>query len=272
MHNGRPSGDPDATLEGIPDGRGHGNHRFVVAIDGPAAAGKTAVARRLSDNLNAILFDTGVLYRAVTLAALRDGIAPDDEAALTEAATSRVINVTLPTAGDGRLYDVYLDGEDVTWEIRDASVDANVSAVSAHPGVRTALLPVQRRIASGGKVIMVGRDIGTTVIPDAGTKLFLGASVAERARRRHLELIQRGVEADLDEIEADLQRRDAIDSSRDTSPLRASSDAVLIDTDGRTIEQVVALAEGIIRERWAAFAAHDQQSHVSGAVSGGRDA
>lgn len=249
-----------------------GDHRFVVAIDGPAAAGKTAVARRLADRLNAILFDTGVLYRAVTLAALRQGIAPDDEAALTQLAASRTINVTLPTAGDGRLYDVYLDGEDVTWQIRSAEVDANVSAVSAHPGVRAALLPVQRRIASGGKVIMVGRDIGTAVVPDAGTKLFLGASVAERARRRYLELKQRGQDVDLAEIEADLKRRDQIDSSRDASPLRASRDAVLIDTDGRTIEEVVSLAERIIRERWAAFQASAERERVTERVHGGREA
>lgn len=248
-----------------PRSAGSHDHRYVVAIDGPAAAGKTAVARRLADRLNAMLFDTGALYRAITLAALRDGVSPDDGEALAKLAASHTINVTLPTTGDGRLYDVYLDGEDVTWKIRTPEVDALVSAVSAHPGVRAALLPVQRRIAGTGKLIMVGRDIGTTVVPDAGTKLFLSASVAERARRRYRELQQRGLDVTLSEIEADLRRRDEMDSHRAASPLRVAPDAIVIDTDARTIDDVVSLAERIIRQRWAAFEAEDERRLVKSA-------
>jgi len=229
------------------------DYRSVVAIDGPAAAGKSTVARQLAERLGALLFDTGTLYRAVTLAALRAGVSVDDGHALAALADDRHIEVRAPSEPDGRLYDVLLDGEDVTWPIRELTVDANVSDVSAHPAVRSALLPAQRRIAELGPVVMVGRDIGTEVIPDAGVKIFLDASLGERARRRATEMKERGLAVSLAEVEADLERRDAIDSGRAASPLRAAVDAHVVSTDGLTVDQVV--------ERIAAIV--DQIQHAS---------
>jgi cytidylate kinase len=224
----------------------------VVAIDGPAAAGKTTVARALADRLGAMLFDTGTLYRAVTLAALRAGTPFDDGPALAELADARHIDVTPPTAPDGRLYDVRLDGEDVTWPIRDIAVEAHVSQVSAHPEVREALLPAQRRIAGTGAVVMVGRDIGTVVVPDAGLKVFLAASPEERARRRHAELVERGLAADYDAVLADLLARDAIDSGRAASPLRVAPGATVIDTDGLSVDEVVERIAALVPTAWSA--------------------
>lgn len=226
------------------------DHRGVVAIDGPVAAGKTTVARLLANRLGATLFDTGVLYRAVTLAALREAIETDDSGALAELARSRVIDIQQPSKNDGRLYDVLLDGEDITWSLREPAVDASVSAVSAHPDVREALLPVQRRIAARGKVVMVGRDIGTVVVPDAGVKIFLNASVDERARRRFDELQRRGTEKTYEQVLQDLLRRDALDSQRVTSPLRPAGDAVLVETDGLDVDTVVAKIEAVVRGAW----------------------
>lgn len=215
------------------------NHSRVIAIDGPAAAGKSTVARHLAEDLGAMLFDTGSLYRAVTLAAIRAGVPFTDGRSLAALAEERHIDVAPPTASDGRLYDVHLDGEDVTWPIRDPDVEAHVSEVSAHPEVRAALLPVQRRIAAAGPVVMVGRDIGTVVVPDAGVKIFLEASLDERARRRHDELRIRGDEVDFAEVLADLQRRDAVDSGRRASPLRAAEGASVVVTDGVPLLEVV---------------------------------
>lgn len=208
------------------------------------------MARGLADHLGVTLFDTGVLYRTVTLAALRAGIATDDADGLAALAARIQIQVTRPSVGDGRLYDVLLDGEDVTWAIRGPEVEAHVSAVSAHRPVREALLPVQRAIADNHAVVMVGRDIGTVVTPDAGVKIFLAASVDERARRRHAELRARGKDVNEADVLADLKRRDAIDAGRVVSPLRAADDAVVVDTDGKSIEQVVAEIEAVVRDTW----------------------
>ncbi len=229
------------------------DHRWVVAIDGPAAAGKTTVARLLAGRLGVILFDTGVLYRAVTLAALRAGVAASDAPALADLAAARHIDVTRPTAQDGRLYDVHLDGEDVTWAIRDQAVEERVSEIAAHAGVRDALLPVQRRIADGGAVVMVGRDVGTVVVPDAGVKIFLLASPEERARRRRQELAERGMNVSVMDVLAELRRRDAVDTGRAVSPLRAAEDAIPLQTDGLTVDAVVDAIEQHVRRAWAGF-------------------
>jgi cytidylate kinase len=230
----------------------HPDHRRVVSIDGPVAAGKTTVARLLANQIGAILFDTGTLYRAVTLAALRAGITSGDEPALRQLARDRHIDIERPSQDDGRLYDVLLDGEDVTWAIRDPKVDNMVSAVSAHPSVREALLPVQRRIADGGEVVMVGRDIGTVVIPDAGVKIFLNASVEERARRRYEEMQVRDTSITLKQVRTDLERRDAFDFQRPTSPLLVAEGATVVESDGLSVEAVATEIERIVRRTWSA--------------------
>ncbi|MBW3633789.1 MAG: (d)CMP kinase [Chloroflexi bacterium] len=225
------------------------DHRRVIAIDGPAAAGKSTVAHMLADRLGAMLFDTGALYRAVALAALRSQVAPDDHQSLARLARDARIVIQPPSQRDGRLYDVRLNEEDVTWPLRDPEVGAIVSKIAAHPPVRSALLPLQRRIASDGPVVMVGRDIGTVVVPDAGLKVYLDATPEERARRRHQEATRRGGIESYEDVLRETQIRDIGDSSRDTAPLRAAPDAIRINTDDMTIDNVVAEIESLARAR-----------------------
>lgn len=238
--------------------------RWVVAIDGPGAAGKSTVARALAERLDAMLFDTGALYRAVTLAAGRAEIAADDGEALARLADRSTIHLRPPSIQDGRQVDVMLDGEDVTWAIRTPAVDAAVSEVSAHPSVRHALLPLQREIADGARVIMVGRDIGTVIAPDAGTKVYLDASPEERARRRYAELQARGLKADYEAVLNDLRARDDYDASRPTSPLATATDATTIATDGRTVDELVTEIETLVRERWRDLAAREEHDARDG--------
>lgn len=226
------------------------DHRQVIAIDGPGAAGKSTVAERLAADLGAILFDTGALYRAVTLLANQFGVAGTDESALAALARTHRISISAPTVNDGRQVDVLLDGEDVTWQLRTPEIDASVSEVSAHPEVRTVLLDLQRSIADGVRVVMVGRDIGTVVIPDAGVKIYLDASVEERARRRFAELQGRGVEVDFDQVLTDLRSRDAYDSGRETAPLKAADDALTVMSDGKSVDAIVAEIVAVAREAW----------------------
>ena len=189
-------------------------HERVIAIDGPAAAGKSTVAKLLADRLGAMLFDTGVLYRVVALAALRRGIGADDAARLASLARTASIRVAPPSRSDGRLYDVLFDGEDVTWQIRSPEVGAIVSRVSEHSSVREALLPLQRQIAAGHAVVMVGRDIGTIVVPDAGLKIYLDAAPEVRARRRFQESASRGANVPFESVLRETISRDEIDSGR----------------------------------------------------------
>jgi cytidylate kinase len=211
----------------------------IIAIDGPAASGKSTVGKQVADSLGYLFFDTGVMYRAVTWAAIERNIPIADEPALTRLAQVVVIDVQPPSKNDSRSYDVWLDGKDATWDIRRPEVDANVSQVSAYPGVRRALSAQQRRIGQRGQVVMVGRDIGTVVLPESDLKIYLDASVEERARRRFEELRQRGEPADLDAITKALRKRDRFDSTRRIAPLRAASDAVVIHSDNMTLDQVV---------------------------------
>ncbi len=211
---------------------------MTIALDGPAASGKSTVGEMLAEHLDFLFFDTGVMYRAITLAAIEAGISVVDEQACTHLAERTKIDVRPPSVEDGRPNDILIDGADKTWEIRTPKVDEHVSIVSAYPGVRHALTEKQRQIGKRGDVVMVGRDIGTVVMPDARLKIFLDASLEERARRRHQERIDRGEAANFRHVLEVLQQRDQIDSNRDVAPLRPASDAVVIDSDTMTVEQV----------------------------------
>ena len=214
----------------------------AIAIDGPAASGKTTIGQMLARHLDYLLLDTGSMYRAATYAALQADLNLEDETAVTDL-TGRlniVIEDVTETTDDGRRYTVYLDGEDVTWGLRSPSVDVNVSLVSSYPGVRHILVERQRLLAQEQAVVMVGRDIGTVVLPDAGLKLYITASAAERARRRCDERLARGEAADYDAILADVTRRDEIDGGREHSPMRPADDAVMVDTTGRDPQQILA--------------------------------
>jgi cytidylate kinase len=219
----------------------------IIAIDGPAASGKSTLGKRLADALGYLFFDTGVMYRAVTWDALQHGVDAKDENAVTALAETSQIDIRPPSKEDGRACDVLLNGADITWETRRPEVDANVSPVSAHRGVRAALAAQQRRIGLRGRVVMVGRDIGTVVLPEADLKIYLDASAEERARRRYEEILSRGEKADYDAILAGVRKRDEIDSTRAHSPLKAAADAVILDSDKLNADEVFAKVEALCR-------------------------
>lgn len=221
---------------------------ITIAIDGPAASGKSTVGALLAQELGYLYFDTGVMYRAVTWAALDRGISIEDEMAVTRLAQTLRIEVVPPTEDDGRQYTVRADRRDITWDIRAPEVNRHVSPVSAYPGVRAALTQQQRRIGASGSVVMVGRDIGTVVLPQARIKIYLDATVEERARRRHLEILERGEPSDYEEVLEDLKRRDRIDSTREQAPLRAAEDAVVVDSTDKRVEEVVARIKALVCE------------------------
>jgi CMP/dCMP kinase len=210
----------------------------AIALDGPAAAGKSTVGRRVAAALGYLFFDTGVLYRAVTWLALRAGVAVDDGAALAGLVAGHAIDVVAQPGGDPG-YAVRVDGADVTRALRAPEVDRAVSPVSAQAAVRTALLDVQRRIAAQGPVVMVGRDVGTVVLPLAELKVYLDASPAARARRRHAEQVARGVDEPFAAVLADIQARDQVDAARSVAPLAVAPDAVVVNTDDCDLDGVV---------------------------------
>lgn len=213
----------------------------VITIDGPAASGKSTIGLMLAQKLGYLCLDTGSMYRALTLAAIRRDIRPEDEAGLVRLATACDLDI-VPLAGetDGRHYTVLLDGVDVTWDLRLPEVDAAVSQVSTYPEVRAEMVRRQREVGQRGRVVMIGRDIGTVVLPDAALKLYITASPEERARRRLLDRRRQGHDDDYETILADVLRRDHIDSSRKHSPLRPAAGAIIIDTTGRTADEVMA--------------------------------
>jgi len=223
--------------------------RPVVAIDGPAGAGKSTVTKAVASALGYLLVDTGALYRAVALAAKRAGLAFDDVdgvGALSEALVARDA-VRLSPGGDGNA-SVLLDGEDVSSAIRTQELGQGASKVSAQPRVRAALLELQRAAGRDGGVVLEGRDIGTVVFPDAEVKLFLTASVDERARRRFEQLKAAGEPAELEAVKIDVIERDRRDSTRPIAPLRQAADAVVIDSSTLDIGEVVARIVGHVED------------------------
>ena len=210
----------------------------IIAIDGPAASGKSTIGLRLASALGYLFFDTGVMYRAVTWLALERGIDVRDEARVTALAEEAQIDIAPASREDGRSCDVFVDSRDITWETRSRKVDANVSIVAAYAGVRKALSQQQRRIGQRGRIVMVGRDIGTVVLPGADLKIYLDATAEERARRRYEEIVARGGTPEYEAILKRVVERDRIDSTRDVAPLKAAEDAVVLDSDQLSADEV----------------------------------
>jgi CMP/dCMP kinase len=218
----------------------------IVAVDGPAGTGKSSVSRGLARALQARYLDTGAMYRIVTLAVLRAGIDPAAQAAVAEAAAGVQLSVGYNPDEDRS----YLDAEDVSSEIRGDEVTKAVSAVSSVPAVRTRLVDLQRTLARGpGSVVVEGRDIGTVVLPEADVKVFLTASAETRARRRNDQNVAAGLPDDYAGVLADVRRRDHLDSTRAVSPLRAASDALVVDTSEMTESEVIAHLLQLVQQR-----------------------
>jgi CMP/dCMP kinase len=216
---------------------------FVVTIDGPAAAGKSTTAREVARRLGCLYLDSGALYRALAVQVLRRGIAPGDSERVRE--LMRATAIDLVAAPDGTR--VLVDGEDVTGEIRAPQVSEAASRLAEQPAVRERMGEIQRRVAESRAVVVEGRDTGSVVFPDAAVKIFLDASPAERAQRRWRELRARGVEADLEAVRADVERRDRRDRERHLAPLVAAPGSIVVDTTGLSLDEQVEKVLGVIR-------------------------
>lgn len=220
--------------------------KFVaIAIDGPSGAGKSTIAKRLAATLGFVYVDTGAMYRTVGLATLRRGIKSEDTAAVIAALSD--IDVSIAYVDGAQR--VFLNGEDVSDQIRTPEVSMAASTTSAIPEVRKFLFETQQKLARENNVIMDGRDIGTVVLPSAKVKIFLSASVEDRARRRYDELKEKGMDVSFEDVLEDMKQRDYNDSHRDVAPLKPADDAVSVDTTGNTLEESVALLESIVKER-----------------------
>ena len=218
---------------------------YQIAIDGPAGAGKSTIARIVAEKLGYIYIDTGAMYRAIGLFFDRNGKWPDTPAQITALLDKADITIDHKDGAQR----IYLNGEDVSEAIRTEKAGMSASRVSAFPEVRVKLVELQRALASRADVVMDGRDIGTVVLPDAALKIFLTADVSVRAERRRLQLLEKGVKADKAEIEKDLRSRDHNDSTREASPLKQAEDAVLVDTSYLTIEQTAQKITELMKER-----------------------
>ncbi len=216
-----------------------------IAVDGPAGAGKSTIAKRVAEKLGFIYVDTGAMYRAMALYFLRNGIPGDDEAEIGRACQ----DITVSLAYEDGEQQVLLNGENVNAYIRTEEVSMMTSDTSKYPEVRKKLLSLQRELAETKDVIMDGRDIGTCVLPDADLKIFLTASSAERARRRYREQVERGISCELEQIEKDIIARDEQDMNREISPLKQAEDAVLVEASDMTIEEVVERFVTLYRDR-----------------------
>jgi CMP/dCMP kinase len=219
--------------------------KISIAIDGPAAAGKSTVAKLVAEKLSYIYIDTGAMYRALTLKALTKDVNLENAMELYTLLTQTQIQLVPEKGGQF----VYLDEKDVTHTIRSQEVTNSVSVVSKHQSVREEMVTRQQRLAAGGGVVMDGRDIGTHVLPQAEVKVFLVASVEERAVRRHTENLEKGDASDLQQLKEEIEKRDKLDSEREVAPLKKASDAVLIDTTTLAIEQVVNRIVALANER-----------------------
>ena len=218
----------------------------VIAVDGSAASGKSTVGRRMAEKLGYPFLDTGLMYRAVTLAALDRGTDIGDQRGLSRLAAEMHMEVGPPRPGSTETCAIRIDGVDVTSQLRREDVEDAVSLVSRVPAVREALVRQQREIAGRQAMVMAGRDIGTVVLPDADLKVYLDASISERARRRHAEFLEHGRSVTRDIVLEDLRRRDQIDSERAISPLRPAADAIVVSTDGLTQDEVLAKVLGLV--------------------------
>jgi cytidylate kinase len=226
-----------------------GKKNISVAIDGPAGAGKSTIAKLVARAFGLEYADTGAMYRGVALTALRASVAADDVAALSRIASETDFSFEAAERGGSLVNRVFIGGEEVTDAIREPEISSMASAVSALSGVRAALVAKQKRMGAAGGVAMEGRDIGGVVLPDAEVKIFLTASPEARARRRHLELLAADKSADYDTVLAEISARDLRDTTRADSPLKQADDAILVDTDGLSIEQVVARICDIVTEK-----------------------
>ncbi|MBU5594243.1 (d)CMP kinase [Amphibacillus sp. MSJ-3] len=218
---------------------------IAIAIDGPAAAGKSTVAKKIANKLKYIYIDTGAMYRAITLKAIKQELDIDDEKALHQL----LLQTEIKLIQSDQQQRVILDGHDVTEEIRNEAVTKQVSAVAKHQLVRQVMVDRQRKFAKEGNVVMDGRDIGSHVIPDAEVKIFLIASVDERAERRYKENIRKGYQTNLEQLKKEIATRDKLDTEREVSPLIKADDAVELDTTSLSIDQVVERILNIIKKK-----------------------
>lgn len=223
--------------------------RLCIAIDGPVSAGKSTIARLVAGELGYAYVDSGAMYRALAWAAREEGVSPEDVAGVRSLLESIEIELVPQSGGANR---VRVNGREITEEIRAPEIGQLSSRLSEISGVRERMVALQREMAREGGVVMEGRDIQTVVMPEAEVKIFLTAPAEERARRRHLELRERGFEAELQTVLAEIQRRDGRDSNRKHSPLRAAPEAVVVDSGGLSIEEVVARVLAVVREKRAA--------------------
>ncbi|MBO5176885.1 MAG: (d)CMP kinase [Lachnospiraceae bacterium] len=219
--------------------------KINIAIDGPAGAGKSTIAKALAKSRNMVYVDTGAMYRAIGLYCSRKGIAGDNEAAIV----GELDNIDVSLAYENGEQVVYLNGENVNGLIRTPEAGNMASAVSVYPKVRSKMVELQHGLAATTSVVMDGRDIGTVVLPNAEVKIYLTASSAVRAKRRYDELVAKGMECDLETLQKEIEERDYRDMNRETSPLRQAEDAVLLDTSDLNIEEVVAAMQKIVAEK-----------------------